>query len=134
MNKKIIITVPIIIILVSLYILNVNQIDEKRLASTFEFSAIYFDDSHVVKISYLDRSNHTNTVILEIDGLSQPFQKKYDNSSFVEDIPIYSTPQYGWKTTPVTLLIDHNEFGKIILKTEIIPYGQPSSKVIYGRP
>lgn len=92
MNKKIIITVPIIIILVSLYVFSVNQVDEKRLASTFEFSAIYFDDSHVVKISYLDRSNHTNTVILEIEGLSQPFQKKYDNSSFIEDILISSTP------------------------------------------
>jgi len=134
MNKKIIIIIPIIIILVSLYVFSVNQIDEKRLASTFEFSAIYFEDSHVVKISYLDRSNHTYTVILEIEGLSQPFQKKYDNSSFVEDVPISSTPQYGWKTTPVTLLINNKEFGKLILKTEIVPYGQPSSKVIYGRP
>ena len=134
MNKKIIIIIPIIVILVSLYVFSVNQVDEKRLASTFEFSAIYFDDSHVVTISFLDRSNHTNTAILEIEGLSQPFQKKYDNSSFVENIPISSTPQYGWKTTPVTLLIDHKEFGKLILKTEIVPYGQPSSKVIYGRP
>ena len=134
MNKKIIIIIPIIIILAALYVFSVNQVDEKYLASTFEFSATYYDDSHVVKISFLDRSNHTNTAILEIEGLSQPFQKKYDDSSFVEDIPISSTPQYGWKTTPVTLLIDHKEFGKIILKTEITPYGQPPSKVIYGRP
>jgi len=134
MNKKIIIIIPITIILVALYVFNVNQLDEKRLASTFEFSAIYFDDSHVAKISFLDKSNHTNTAILEIEGLSPSFQKKYDNSSFVEDIPISSTPQYGWKTTPVTLLIDHKEFGKLILKTEIVPFGQPSSKVIYSRP
>jgi|SRR5579872_4042138 len=133
MNKKIIITVPIIII-ISLYVFNVNQIDVKHLANTFEFSAVYFDDSHIVKVSYLDRSNQTNTAILEIEGLSQPFQKKYDSASFVEVIPISSTPQYGWKTTPVTLLIDHKEFGKLILKTEIVPYGQPPSKVIYGRP
>jgi len=134
MNKKIIIIIPITIILVALYVFNVNQLDEKRLASTFEFSAIYFDDSHVAKISFLDKSNHTNTAILEIEGLSPSFQKKYDNSSFVEDIPISSTPQYGWKTTPVTLLIDHKEFGNLILKTEIVPFGQPSSKVIYSRP
>lgn len=133
MNKKIIIIIPVIIILASLYVFSVNQVDEKGLSSTFEFSAIYFDDSHVVTISFLDRSNHTNTAILEIEGLSQPFQKKYDNSSFVENIPFSSTPQYGWKTTPVTLLIDHKEFGKLILKTEIVPYGQPSSKVVYGR-
>jgi len=134
MNKKIIIIIPIITIVLSLYVFSVNQIDEKRLSNTFEFSAIYFDDSHTVKISFLDRSNHTNTAMLEIEGLSQPFQKKYDDSSFVDDIPISSVPQYGWKTTPVTVLIDHKEFGKLILKTEIVPYGQPSSKVIYGRP
>ena len=134
MNKKIIIPIPIIIILVSLYVFSVNQVDEKRLSDTFEFSAIYFDDSHVVKISFFDRSNHTNTAILEIEGLNQPFQKKYNTVSFIEEVPISSTPQYGWKTTPVTLLIDHKEFGKLILKTEIVPYGQPSSKVIYGRP
>ena len=134
MNKKIIITVPIIIILVSLYVFSVTRVDEKRLSDTFEFSAIYFDDIHVVKISYLDKSNNTNTAILEIEGLSKSFQKKYDNSAFVEDVPITSAPQYGWKTIPVTLLIDHKELGKIILKTEIVPYGQPASKVIYGKP
>ena len=134
MNKKIIIIIPIIIILASLYVFNVNHVDQKHLADTFEFSAIYFDSSHIIKISFLDRSNNTNTAILEIEGLSQPFQKKYNNSSFVENISISSTPQYGWQTTPVTLLIDHKEFGKIILKTDISPYGQPSSKVIYGRP
>lgn len=134
MNKKIIIAVPIIIILVLLYIINVNQLDTKRLSDTFEFSVMYFDDTHIAKISFLDRSNHTNTAILEIEGLSEPFQKKYENSSFVEYLPISSTPQYGWKTTPVTLLIDHKEFGKLILKTEIVPYGQLSSKVVYGRP
>jgi len=134
MNKKIIIIIPIITIVLSLYVFSVNQIDEKRLSDAFKFSAIYFDDSHTVKISFLDRSNHTNTAILEIEGLSQPFQKKYDDSSFVDDIPISSVPQYGWKTTPVTILIDNKEFGKLILKTEIVPYGQPSSKVIYGGP
>ena len=133
MNKKIIIVILIIIILVSLYIFSINQVDEKRLSDTFEFSAIYFADRHVVIISFLDRSNHTNSAILEIEGLSQPFQKKY-HASFVEDVPISFIPQYGWKTTPVTLLIDHKEFGKLILKTEIVPYGQPPAKVIYGRP
>ena len=134
MNKKIIIIIPIIIVLVSLYISSVNQIDEKRLANVFEFSAIYYGDIHIVKISFHDITNHTSTAVLEIEGLSQPFQKKYETASFVENIPISSTPQYGWKTTPVTLLVNHKEFGKLILKTEIVPYGQPPSKVIYGRP
>ena len=134
MNKKIIIVIFTIVVVSLLYIFSSNQVDEKRLGNTFEFSATYFDDSHIAKISFLDRSNHTDTAILEIEGLSQPFQKKYNNSSFVENIPISSTPQYGWKTTPVTLLINHKEFGKLILKTEIVPYGQPPSKVIYGKP
>ena len=134
MNKKIIIVIPIIIVIASLYVFNVNQTDEKRLSDTFDFSAIYYNDTHVVKISFFDRSNHTNTAILEIEGLSQSFQKKYNGSSFIENVPISSIPQYGWKTTPVTLLIDHKEFGNLILKTEIVPYGQPASKVIYSKP
>jgi hypothetical protein len=134
MNKKIIITVPIVILLVSLIVLDMHQIDDKLLVNTLEFSAIYFDENHTVKISYLDKSNHTNTAILEIEGLSQPFQKKYDKSSFVETISISSIPPYGWKTTPVTLSINHKEFGNLILKTEIVSYGQPSSKVIFGKP
>ena len=134
MNKKIIIVIPIIIVIASLYVFNVNQTDEKRLSDTFDFSAIYYNDTHVVKISFFDRTNHTDTAILEIEGLSQSFQKKYNDSSFIENVPISSVPQYGWKTTPVTLLIDHKEFGKLILKTEIVLYGQPASKVIYGKP
>jgi len=134
MNKKIVIVVPILIGLQSLYLFTLNSIDENHLASRFMLSGVYFDDNHVVKISYLDKSNKTNSVILEIEGLRPPFQKKYANSSFIAEISVSSPPLYGWKTTPVTSLIDHKEFGKFILKSELTPYGEPSSKVIYSRP
>jgi hypothetical protein len=134
MNKKIFSIVPVIFVLSLLYVLSVNHTDENGLANTLLFSAVYHDDSHIVIISYLDKSNHTNSAILEVEGLNQSYQKKYFQSSFVDKINIASIPQYGWKTTPVTLEIDHKEFGRVILKTEITPYGEQSSKVIYSRP
>ena len=39
-------------------------------------------------------------------------------------------PKYGWKTTPVTLEIQHSEFGKIGLKTEIHELDQSKPKII----
>ncbi len=111
-----------------------NHIDESQVASTLAFSATYYNDTHTVAISYLDKSNHTNSAILEVEGLNQSYQKKYYNSFFMDKIPITSVPQYGWKSTPVTLEIDQGDFGKLILKTEISPYGEPSSKIIYSRP
>ena len=50
------------------------------------------------------------------------YHKEYtfDNESiFVETMFLDEIPKYGWKTTPVVLEIQHSEFGKIALKTEI---------------
>jgi hypothetical protein len=135
MNKKIVIVVALCVILVITFIVSsINPIDEKLLSSTFVVSAVYYDNIHMVKIIYLDRSNKTSTVTLEVEGLDKSFQKKYTVSSFEEDLPLSNSPQYGWQTLPVTFLLDHIEFGKIIIKTEITPYGQLPAKIVYGRP
>ena len=39
-------------------------------------------------------------------------------------------PKYGWKTIPVTLEINHSEFGKVGLKTEIYEPEQFKPKII----
>ena len=38
--------------------------------------------------------------------------------------------KYGWNTTPVTLEIQHSEFGNIGLKTEIYHPDEPKPKII----
>lgn len=135
MNKTILAILSIIIVAIIFFsIIDSSQVDEKLVASKIQVSATYFIDEKIIKISYDDRSNMTNSVILEVEGLNPSFHKKYSTSSFIEDIPLSQPPQYGWKTLPVTFLIDHKEFDKILLKTEISPVGQPHSKVIYVKP
>ena len=56
---------------------------------------------------------------------------KFDsNSAFIENMYIEKIPKYGWKTTPVTLEIQHSEFGKIGLKTEISEPNQETPIII----
>jgi hypothetical protein len=66
--------------------------------------------------------------------MDESFQKTLSGSEFVEIVQFPVTPKYGWKVHPVTFLIDHEELGKISLKTEIHPYGQPAPPIIYGNP
>lgn len=123
----------VVVVVVIILITNYDQLDEKLVASKIQVSAIYFDDKKIIEITYNDKSNMTNFVTLEIEGLTNSFHKKYSGSSFVEDIPLSQTPQYGWKTLPVTFLVEHKEFGQVLLKIEISQAGQQPSKVIYGR-
>lgn len=110
-----------------------NSLDEKLLSDTISVSAVYLDSNHIIKISYYDKSNSTNAVTLEVIGLSKTFQKKYQTSSFTEEVPLSNPPEYGWSTIPVTFLVEHKEFGRIQVKTEISPVGGHPARVIYGK-
>lgn len=103
------------------------------LKSTFEIDATYYESGYI-EILYMDKTNKTNQVVLEILGMEKSFQKIFSNSSFVETVQFKVPPKYGWQIHPITFLIDHDEFGKILLKTEIHDYGQPAPAIIYGTP
>jgi len=135
MNKKIIgaIFVVIIIILGFLMLTNFNTTDQEILQQTFVISAVYFGDDGFVEISFHDKSNNTNHVILEILGMPESFHKEYGSSSFVEKIILISAPKYGWQSIPVTLLVEHEEFGRIGIKTEIRPVGENSATIIFSK-
>ena len=48
-------------------------------------------------------------------------------------VKINSEPKYGWSTTPVVFSINHDEFGKIGLKTEIYEQGESKPRIIYSK-
>jgi|TARA_B100001750_G_scaffold139966_1_gene111499 hypothetical protein len=107
--------------------------DDSDILEQIEFSAVYLENDNVVKISFHDKSNETESGILEVLGMDVTYHKEYefDNDSvFVENMYLKEIPKYGWKTTPVTLEIQHSVFGKIGLKIEIHTPDQPMSKVI----
>jgi hypothetical protein len=51
--------------------------------------------------------------------MEESFQKTFDGWNFKTTIPFEQEPEYGWKVVPVTLVVNHPEFGKVGIKTEI---------------
>ena len=107
--------------------------DKDVLRQTFDVEAIYYDTGHV-EVSYYDNSDKTTTVVLEILGMDETFQKTFSDSAFIEIVPFPNEPKYGWAIHPIVLEIDHEELGHVQLKTEIHPLGDPVPPVIYSSP
>ena len=134
MNKKIIVIasaiVAIIIVISGIFD---SSLDKSTISQTIFVDAIYEPKSNLVKISYSDNSEKTKLVTLEILGMEKTFHKEFSQNSFVETVQINFEPKYGWATMPVTFSIDHEEFGKIGLKTEIHQQDETKPRVVYSK-
>ena len=135
MARKIVpaISLGILTVLAIVFLMGGGTDDKDVLRQTFQIEAIYYDSGHV-EISFLDKSGKTNSVVMEILGMEESFQKTFSGSEFIEIVPFPNLPKYGWPVHPVVLEIDHKEFGHIQLKTEIHPLDEPIPPVIYSRP
>ena len=134
MNKKIIaVALTIAIIAIMLSATSNSALDESTISQTIFVDAVYESKSSIVKITYNDNSEKTNLVTLEILGMEETFHREYARNSFVETVQINSEPKYGWSTTPVVFSINHDEFGKIELKTEIYEQGELKPRIIYSK-
>ena len=134
MNKKIIGVASIITITAIVFSVTSNStLDESIISQTIFVDAVYEPKSKIVKITYNDNSEKTNLVTLEILGMEKTFHKEFSQSSFVETVKINSEPKYGWSTTPVVFSINHDQFGKIGLKTEIYEQGESKPRIIYSK-
>ena len=134
MNRKIIAVASIIAIAaIVISVTSDSALDESTISQTIFVDAIYDPKNKIVKIMYNDNSKKTNLVTLEILGMEKTFHKEFSQSSFVETVEINSEPKYGWSTTPVVFSINHDEFGKIGLKTEIYEQGESKPRIIYSK-
>ena len=134
MNKKIIATLSIITLAVIIFSISSNSaLDESVISQTIFVDTVYEPENNLVKITYNDNSKKTNLVTLEILGMEQTFHKEFSQNSFVEIIQINSEPKYGWSTMPVVFSINHDEFGKIGLKTEIYQMDESKPRIIYSK-
>lgn len=107
--------------------------DDSDILKQIEFNAVYLENDSVVQISFHDKSNETESVVLEILGMDVTYHKEYEfdnDSEFVENMYLKEIPKYGWKTTPVILEIQHSKFGTIGLKTEVYELGDLKPKII----
>ena len=133
------IALGVITVMAILLITGTDSSDEEILKNTFSISAVYFPNTDTItegyiQIQFKDNSQKTNAVVLEVLGMEESFQKTFLSYEFEEKISFPSPPKYGWEIHPVTLLIDHDDLGKVSLKTEIRPFEEPSAPIIYGRP
>jgi len=133
MARKITTTVSIgiITVLAIVFLMGGGTDDKDILRQTFQIEAIYYDTGYV-EISYFDKSGKTNSVVMEVLGMEESFQKSFSGSEFIEIVPFPNLLK--WERHPVVLEIDHKEFGHIQLKTEIHPLDEPTPPVIYSRP
>jgi len=134
MNRKIIATLSIITLAVIIFSISSNSaLDESIISQTIFVDTVYEPENNLVKITYNDNSKKTNLVTLEILGMEQTFHKEFSQNSFVEIVQINSEPKYGWSTMPVVFSVNHDEFGKIELKTEIYQMDESKPRIIYGK-
>ena len=134
MNRKIIAVASIIAIAaIVISVTSDSALDESTISQTIFVDAVYEPKNKIVRITYNDNSEMTNLIILEILGMEKTFHKEFSQSSFVETVKINSEPKYGWSTTPVVFSINHDQFGKIGLKTEIYEQGELKPRIIYSK-
>lgn len=134
MARKIIPSITLgVVTVLALVLLTGGGGDDDILRQTFQVNAVYYDTGHV-EVEYLDKSEKTDSVVMEILGMGETFQKSFSDSRFIEIVPFPNEPKYGWAIHPVVLEIEHSELGHIQLKTEIRPLGEPAPPVIYSRP
>ncbi len=131
------IIIPIIIFFITYSDLDdLSEVDTTNILEQIEFYAIYDSEEDTVEVIFIDKSNNTKSAILEVLGMDESYNKEYvfnNESSFVAEFYLEYVPKYGWETTPVTLEIQHSQFGTIGLKTEIVELGEESAKIIVER-
>ena len=134
MNRKIIAAASIIAIsAIVISVTSDSALDESTVSQIIFVDAVYEPKNKIVRITYNDNSEMTNLITLEILGMEKTFHKEFSQSSFVETIKINSEPKYGWATIPVVFSINHDQFGKIGLKTEIYEQGELKPRIIYSK-
>ena len=134
MNRKIIAAASIIVIAaIVISVTSDSALDESTISQIIFVDAVYEPKNKIVRITYNDNSEMTNLITLEVLGMEKTFHKEFSQSSLVETVKINSKPKYGWSTTPVVFSINHDQFGKIGLKTEIYEQGESKPRIIYSK-
>ena len=121
------------IVIIIIFAVSNSSVDESIISQTISVDALYKPENNTIEITYVDISEKTDSVIIEILGMDETFHREFSQQSFVETVQITSPPKYGWETMPVTFSIIHNQFGKIGLKIEIHEYDEPKSRIVYTK-
>lgn len=115
-----------------LFLITAESPDNQRLRESFSIDATYYPEEQYTEIIFADKTQKTSSVIMEILGMEESYQKTFDNYQFVEHVLFSEPPKYGWSIHPIVLKINHPDFGTIELKTEIHSVGESAPPVIFS--
>jgi hypothetical protein len=134
MNRKIILaTVCTIIILgIGLSIVQ-NMQDASMYSDVFAVDAVFYPDKKIVEITYDDSTKKTTHIVLEILGMEPSFQKTFDTPTFSLTVPFDGEPKYGWRSMPVTFVVNHEDYGMVGIKIDIHDVDSPTGNAIFSR-
>jgi hypothetical protein len=134
MNKKITLAVICTIIAFGIGISIVQSAQNaEKYSEVFYLDATFYQDKNYVQIKFDDTSGKTTNAVLEVLGMETSYQKAFTGPHFEIQVPFDSVPEYGWKTMPITIVVDHQEFGKVGLKTEVHNPNEQPSKIIFSK-
>jgi len=133
MNKKVALAAICTIVAfgIGISVVQNMQVSEKY-SKVFTVDATFYPDKKMIEIKYDDSTQKTKHAVLEILGMQTSFQKSFDSPSFAVQVPFDSVPQYGWRSMPITLVVEHEEFGKIGIKTDVHNDGEQPSSLIFS--
>jgi hypothetical protein len=135
LNRKIILAVILTIIVLGVGISIVqNTQNSAKYSGIFHLDATFYKEKKYVEIKFDDSTLEATRITLEIQGMEQSFQKTFPGSNFTIQVPFDDVPKYGWKTMPVTLVVEHPEFGKVGVKTDIHNQGEQATQTIFSEP
>lgn len=100
--------------------------------SVFSVDATFYPEKKLVEIKFDDKTKMTRSVTLEILGMERSFQRVFETPGFAVAVPFDAVPQYGWRSMPVTFVVEHEEMGKIGIKIDIHNDGEPAGDVIFS--
>jgi hypothetical protein len=111
-----------------------NIKNSEKYSGIFHLDATFYKEKQYVEIKFNDSTQKTTKTVLEIQGMEQSFQKTFAGSNFITQVSFVDIPKYGWETMPVTIVIEHPEFGKVGVKTDIHNQNKQASKTIFSEP
>lgn len=134
MSKKIfpLLSVLILSFLALLFLITAESPDNQIFRESFSIDATYYPEGQYAEIVFSDNTQKTSSVIMEILGMDESYQKTFDDYQFVERVSFSEPSKYGWSIHPIVLKINHPDFGTVEIKTEIHSVGEDAPPIIFS--
>lgn len=127
MSRSKIIIIGILVALISIFASSFIQDpkEQQMFKEAFFVEGVYSINDELITVTFIDSTDKTQSLTLEILGMRESFQKKFTNTSnFTILVPFDGLPTYGWKVHPIVIDLYHEQLGHVGVKTEIRTDGE----------